>query len=121
MKNIVISLLLGAIIGGTAMWYLQSGRSSPRVQRVEERVTAVTGRALESAQTTAIHVAEVLAAKMESFDLRTDDIRRDLAATGRVVRRRARDLGTAAADATADARVTAAIKARLAADPTSPC
>lgn len=50
------------------------------MQRVEERVTAVTVRALESAQTIAIHVTEVLAAKMESFDLRTDDIRRDLAA-----------------------------------------
>ena len=60
---------------------------------------------------------QVLGTKLESLDLRPEDIRRDLAATGKVVRRRARDLGEAVIDATADARVAAAIKARLAADP----
>ena len=117
MKKVLFSLILGAILGGGAVLFFQSSRNSPRLQGAEEHVTAMTGRALESAQTTAIHVTEALGAKLEALELRADDIGRDLAATGKVVRRRARDLGDTVADATADARITAAIKARLAADP----
>jgi osmotically-inducible protein OsmY len=45
--------------------------------------------------------------------LRSDDIKDELARTGRVVRREAREAGQAIADATADARVTGTIKAKL--------
>lgn len=117
MRKVVIALALAAVIGGAAVWYFLVGRESPRLQRAEDRLTAVAGRTLDSAQTAAGHITQALMAKLESFELRPDDIKRDLAATGKIVRRRARDLGEEVADATADARVTAAIKARLAADP----
>jgi osmotically-inducible protein OsmY len=51
------------------------------------------------------------------LDLRPEDIREDLARTGQVVRRKAREAGQAIADATADARTTAAIKGKFLADP----
>lgn len=47
------------------------------------------------------------------LDLRTNDIKEELARTGQVIRRKARDAGQAIADATADARITTAIKAKL--------
>jgi len=50
------------------------------------------------------------------LDLRSEDIRKEITEKGTVVRRKAREFGEAAADATADARVTATIKAKLAAD-----
>lgn len=43
----------------------------------------------------------------------TDDIRQELARTGRVIREKAGEAGHALADATADARLTATIKAKL--------
>ena len=45
--------------------------------------------------------------------LRSEDIKDELARTGQVVRREASEAGQAIADATADARITAAIKAKL--------
>jgi hyperosmotically inducible protein len=50
------------------------------------------------------------------LELRPEQIKDDLARTGRVVRRKARETGQAIADATADARVTTAIKAKLVAN-----
>ena len=48
--------------------------------------------------------------------LRTEDITNELARTGQVIREKAHAAGQAIADATLDARITAAIKAKLAAD-----
>ena len=48
--------------------------------------------------------------------LRPEDIKEDLARSGQVVRRQARDAGKAIADATADARTTAAIKTKFLGD-----
>jgi hypothetical protein len=45
--------------------------------------------------------------------LRSDDIKEELARTGQVVRRKAQEAGRVIADATADARTTTAIKAKL--------
>jgi len=50
------------------------------------------------------------------LDLRSDDIKEDLARTGQVVRRKAREFGQAIADNTADARITATIKGKLVAN-----
>jgi UDP-N-acetylglucosamine--N-acetylmuramyl-(pentapeptide) pyrophosphoryl-undecaprenol N-acetylglucosamine transferase len=50
-------------------------------------------------------------------EIRTEDIKDELAKTGKVVRQKAREAGAAIADATADARITAAIKGKLVADP----
>ncbi|MFH0872503.1 MAG: BON domain-containing protein [bacterium] len=49
--------------------------------------------------------------------MRAEDIQKELVEKGRVVRRKARAIGEAAADAALDARATATIMAKLAADP----
>jgi hyperosmotically inducible protein len=51
--------------------------------------------------------------KMKDLKLGPQDIKDELARTGQVVRRKAEEAGHAIADATADARITAAIKAKL--------
>ena len=50
---------------------------------------------------------------MKDLKLGPQDIKDELARTGQVVRRKAEEAGHAIADATADARITAAIKAKL--------
>lgn len=54
--------------------------------------------------------------KLRLLHLRSEDIKDELARTGRVVRRKAGKAGQAVTDATADARITAAIKTKLVAD-----
>ncbi len=51
--------------------------------------------------------------KLRSLNLGTNDIREELARTGRIVRQKASQAGKVIADSTADARTTAAIKAKL--------
>jgi len=117
MKSFVIGLLIGAIIAASAIWYLSAGRMTPAVQKAEERVAAKAGEALETLQNAGEKAKLALAAKLEALELRSDDIQQELAEKGSVVRRKAREIGAAAADASVDARVTATIKAKLAADP----
>ena len=51
--------------------------------------------------------------KLKDFSLSTPEIKDELERTGRVVRKKAKEVGTVLADATADARITATIKAKL--------
>jgi hyperosmotically inducible periplasmic protein len=105
MKRFIFGLLLGIIVGAGGYWYFTGGRKQPLVQKVETSV--VNG---------ATQVMDAVQAKLEALNLRSDDIKEEMSRTGKVVRRKARDLGTSVADATADARTTAAIKAKLVAD-----
>lgn len=95
MKNFMIGLLLGVFIGAAAFGFFAGGRDVPEVRKAEQ----------------------ALAARLEALELGAEDIQKELAEKGRIVRRKARDLGEAAADAARDARATALIKAKLAADP----
>jgi osmotically-inducible protein OsmY len=106
MKGFIIGLLAGVIIGAGVYWFFTAERPAEQVQK-----------ARETAHETAEQAKQALAAKMEALELSTEDIRKELAEKGRVVRRKARDIGKAATDAAVDARVTAAIKTKLAADP----
>jgi hyperosmotically inducible protein len=56
---------------------------------------------------------DTLQDKMRELDLRPEQVKEDLERTGKVIRRKAREAGQAISDATADARITAAIKAKL--------
>jgi len=120
MRAFLNGLLLGLIVGVGALWFYTSGYTIPPVQEAERRAAVQAGKALESAQNAAERAKQALAARLDALELRADDIRKEVAETGKVVRRRARDLGDAIADATADARITAAVKAKLAADPELP-
>lgn len=97
-----IALLLGVALGAAGVWFYATNRGDPRLRAAEDKVGNVAKSARDSVQD-----------RLRVLDLRSDDIKDELARTGQVVRRKAREAGQAIADATADARTTAAIKAKL--------
>lgn len=100
--RVLLALILGLLIGAGVVWYHNNSQARSRIQTAGGKIED----AAKSARTT---VQE----KLRVLDLRTNDIKDELARTGQVIRRKAREAGQAIADATADARVTAAIKAKL--------
>jgi osmotically-inducible protein OsmY len=62
-------------------------------------------------------LADAFSAKLDTLDLRSEQVKDELARTGRIVRRKAHDIGEEVADAAADARTMAAIKTSYAMDP----
>ena len=117
MQTFVIALLLGIIVGAGGVWYFVGVAPSPAVVDAERRASAQAGKALESAQEAAERAKHAMGAKLEALELRAEDVKKDLAESGKVVRRSVRDRGDAMPDAAADERITAAINAKLAADP----
>lgn len=100
--KVILALIVGIILGAAGLWILSTKEGRSGAQAVGSRIQTSAESAWDSAQT-----------KLRVLDLRTNDIRDDLARSGQVVRRRAREAGVAIADATADARTTAAIKGKL--------
>ena len=103
--KIFVSLLFGIIIGAFAVWIYRDNQAKSRPQSVGDQIK-------DSAQSARDAVAD----KWRELKLSTGDITNELASTGRVIREKTQAAGRAIADATADARITAAIKARLVAD-----
>jgi osmotically-inducible protein OsmY len=99
--RIFLALVIGILIGVSAVW-LYSNRSNPTVQSASDQVE----HAVKSA-------SDTIQEKLKVLDLRTNDIKDELARTGQVVRRKTREAGQAISDATADARITAAIKGKV--------
>jgi hyperosmotically inducible protein len=89
-------------IGAAALWFYTSsqGRSIARS----------TGTQIEGAAKTA---RDSIEDHLRDWNLRSSDIQEELGKTGKVVRRKARETGQAISDATADARITAAIKGKF--------
>lgn len=95
-------VLIALALGG--YWYLSKDRGKSDLQRAEEK-------ARESAQ-------ELKEAVKDKFkDLSAPEIKEELQKSGKVVRKKAEEVGAVIADAAADARITAAIKAKLVKDP----
>ena len=67
-------------------------------------------------ETAAKSAGEKIQEKLREWKLQPDDIKDDLAKTGKVIRSKTEKVGQAIADATADARTTAAIKGKLVAN-----
>ena len=103
--KIFVSLLFGIIIGAFAVWIYRDNQEKSRPHNVGEQIK-------DSAQSARDAVAD----KWRELKLRTEDITNELAGTGRVIREKAQAAGRAIADATADARITGAVKAKLVAD-----
>jgi hyperosmotically inducible protein len=66
-----------------------------------------------SVENAAKSAGDAIQEKLKALNLSPQDVKDELARTGQVVRRKAKEAGQAIADATADARITAAIKAKL--------
>src|SRR6266487_663180 len=98
-------LLVGIVLGAAAVWFYSTKQGKSAVRATGEQIESTTKSA-----------RDVVQEKLRVLDLRPEQVGEDLARTGQVVRRKAREAGQAIADATADARVTGAIKAKLLAD-----
>jgi len=98
----LLALVLGLALGGAAVWFYSNYGNDPRVRSAGQKVETAAKSAREAATN-----------ELRVLHLRPEDIKDELARSGQVVRRAANDAGRAIADATADARVTAAIKGKL--------
>jgi hypothetical protein len=95
-------LVLGLGLGAAAVWFYSNYRNDPRMRSAGQKVE-------NAAKTTRDAVQD----KLRTLHLRPEDIKDELARTGKIVRREANEAGHAIADATADARTTASIKGKL--------
>jgi gas vesicle protein len=100
----LLGLIIGIIIAGVVIWFYANQRHNPTAQDIQNRVESTAATTRDTIRT-------------NWKNLRTDEIRDELAHTGQVVRQKAEDIGRAVADATADARITAAIKTKLVRSP----
>jgi osmotically-inducible protein OsmY len=114
MRTFFNGVVLGLLLGGGLGWFAckQWQRPSPASDRFQQKAT----HAVDAAGEALFRTGEALKAKAEVLGLKPDQIKEELARTGRVVRRQSRELAGQAADATVDAATTATVKARLAAD-----
>ena len=100
MKYLLI-LFIGAAIGIGAYVYFKEPANRPHLSRAGGKIS-------EGADA----VKEKLNDKVGALDI--DRIKDELARTGTVIRKKAQQAGTAISDATADPRITAEIKGKLA-------
>jgi osmotically-inducible protein OsmY len=98
----LLALVLGLGLGAAAVWFYSNHGNDPRMQSAEQKVENAAKTTRDAAQD-----------KLRSLHLSSEDIKDELARTGRVVRREANAASKAIADATADARTTTAIKGKL--------
>lgn len=118
MKNFLLALMLGIIVGALGTWYFQQERaSSAAVEEANRRASESAAQARAALGQAAAGVKSALGAKLEALQLRAQDVKQDLERSGRLVRRKAREAGEAVTDAGRDAAITAEIKGKLAADP----
>ncbi len=100
--KVLLALIVGVVIGVAGFWCFSTTRGRSVAQQAGAQIEHTTKAA-----------RDVIQEKLKILDLRPEDIKDDLARTGRVVRRKAREAGQAIADSTADARITTAIKTKL--------
>lgn len=101
-----LALIIGIAIGVGAFWYYKKTHSQSDFDQIEQKIKGAVSS-----------VSGTIQDKLHSLNLSSSNITQELERTGRVIRDKSRQAGQAIADATADARTTAAIKAKLVADP----
>ena len=102
MKKFFVGFLIGLIVGSGGVWYL-----SDAGRRDDLRGTLSRGGA---------KVQEGVSDAARELSGHAGDIKEEMARTGVVIRRKTGQAGAAIADAASDARITTAVKARLALD-----
>ena len=95
MRDFFIGLIVGAFLTAGTGWYFAYARKQPGVK----------------------HAWDALEEHMAAWHLSPDDVKEELTKTGRVLRRQAREFGSAMADVSSDAAITAKLKAKFAVDP----
>jgi len=100
--RVLLALIIGLVVGAAAVWFYGSSQGRSAVKNTGDQIDSATKSARDAIQD-----------KIKVLDLRPEQIKEDLAQTGRVVRRKAREAGQAISDGTADARITGAIKGKL--------
>jgi hypothetical protein len=103
--RVFLALLVGIALGIAAVWYFNHNKNNSQFNSAGQEI-----------KSTAQNAGNALQEKFQSWHLDRDSITSELARTGRVIRDKAGQAGKAIKDATADARVTAAIKAKLVKD-----
>lgn len=98
--NVLLVFVTGVLIGAGGHWYLTQPRTQELTAETKENVRARAANVGESFK--------------QTFD--AENIKEELARTGKVVREKAGKAGDYIVDATANARTTAAIKTKLVAD-----
>lgn len=101
MKTLFVLIVLIALgLGG--YWYLSKEGDKSDLQRAEEK-------ALKGAQ----DLKEAVQDKFKDLKLSGPEFKEEIQKGGTIVRKKAEQVGAVIADAAADARITAAIKAKL--------
>src|SRR5215468_9010582 len=100
--KVFLALIIGIILGAVGLYYLGTDRGSSQLH-------ATTNEVERSAKSVGNSIEE----KLHALNLGTNDIKEELAKTGQVIRQKSKQAGQAIADATADARITTAIKGKL--------
>jgi hyperosmotically inducible periplasmic protein len=107
-------LLVGIILGAVGYWFIQEkARQHPETEQRYEDSAAKAGAAASDA---AHNLSDAFKAKLHTLDLRGDQIKDEMARTGKIVRHKTQEIAGQVADATADARIVTEIKAKYAAD-----
>jgi osmotically-inducible protein OsmY len=101
-----MAFLLGIVVGVLGYWFFTAGQRRGDVREAQEQIARGADKIKED-------VKEVVG----NISLDPNEIKEELARTGRVVRQKARKAGQAVADATENARITASIKGKLTIDP----
>ena len=119
MKNFMIALLLGAILGAGAVWYM-NGKKEEKPAATPPPTKSSTEQTLDDIRkgvsNTAESVRTAIDGKLDAWHLRGDDIKEELTAKGKVVRRQTREAVEEVKDATKDAAITTKIKGKYALD-----
>lgn len=100
-----LALVVGIAIGIAAVWYFNHNKNNSRFSSAGQEI-----------KSTAENAGSAISDKLKSWHLDRESITNELAKTGRVIRDKSSEAGKAIKDATADARVTATIKAKLVKD-----
>ena len=116
MRGFFNGLIIGIILGAVGYWFIQKkANEHPEAQQRYEQSAA---QLRNNAEDAAHNLSDAMRAKLDTLDLRTDQIKDELARSGQVMRRKADDIGDKAVDAASDARAVTEIKAKYAADST---
>ena len=106
MRGFIVGFIVGAAVLVGAVYYLHTPGNKDSLEGARDRVAADAREAGTATKN-----------KLDELGLTSDNIKDELSRTGKVIRRKSESVGHAISDAAADARITAAIKAKLVADP----